>query len=1204
MKKCNKRVLAFLMAVGLFVTGFAGLGVDAKATATGSEKRTVIEFNASELSEGDITTEMVVGNFVITADNSKRYTVDANSKCSADGTLTFTKRLKSNGASDKMSRTISFYAPGPGTVTVYMLSANSGAANRKMYLTDAYTGTDVPDQKATAPTSAGDGGKLEPFTFEVPAEGGYYLKVDDGINVYYVKGDFEGEGTGAISRTEWKDVAAPVINSVTLNEEGTLDVDVSMVIGTQGADSARLFLFQNGFEVTNVQITDSGVYNVIPIWEGDYTLKVIASRKGFADKESEEVAVTGYKLPLVKPQITWVNNLGGGSVYVDWKNIEAEKFEIAYKGEGDGDYTVAASDLTDAHYTLTGLEDGKKYEIKVTATKEGETSEATAEVVAGAPVQQWYVAAIGSATNGFIDVNGTEYNVVSAAELTPVEDVTANGGKVTIKSAANGKIADSEDGFFYYFTYVDPNTENFKLTATYTVVDVADGPDNQTGYGIYACDIAGIGSKDTKYFNSVSVGQYKLKGGGYHSHGARLTTGYTAPDALNNVGATRNLDSTNIFSVANETDEVKVGDTFTYTLEKTNDGYVASMDGADASITFDGAASIMQQEDGSICVGVMNARKVGVEITDIKFEKSAGTAGGEVVTMTEPSFKVYSSNTTGSTEYEFIASANVAGTLSVKDASGQSVFDGALEADKVVKTPVTLVAGEETTYTYTFTPDNAVENLTSYDAISGEHKVKVVQIGKEGETIYVAPTGATNGKGTMEEPLALQTALSYAQPGQVIVMLDGTYEPTTDLVIGRNVNGTESAPIVLMAQNTGKAVIDGSKIDGSKSILSVVGSYWHIYGIEVMNGAAKGISVCGNNNIIEMCVIHNVGNTGIQISRYAGEPNDSMMWPSNNLIKNCEAYDCCDEGRNDADGFAAKLTCGEGNKFYGCIAHHNVDDGWDLYAKSTTGPIGKVVIENCVAYSNGFLSTDDPATLDEKLFGEGNGFKLGGENIAGGHQLINSIAYNNYGKGITSNSCPDCEVINCTAFNNSLNGKSYNISLYTKNSNPKAWIMTGMLSVVTNSTTSPELGSSNGVIYSLRSVDNYLYDGADCANSKGDTVGVGWFKNVDITVAPERNEDGTINMHGLLEINGLAPKDTGARLVTDGDAVSVQPTAASTIVSAIVGELPKTEATEKPAGEADGEDSGIPVLPITVGAGVVLAIGGAVASKKKGSKEA
>ncbi len=35
-------------------------------------------------------------------------------------------------------------------------------------------------------------------------------------------------------------------------------------------------------------------------------------------------------------------------------------------------------------------------------------------------------------------------------------------------------------------------------------------------------------------------------------------------------------------------------------------------------------------------------------------------------------------------------------------------------------------------------------------------------------------------------------------------------------------------------------------------------------------------------------------------------------------------------GYEDADGFAAKLTVGDGNVFDGCISYNNADDGWDL----------------------------------------------------------------------------------------------------------------------------------------------------------------------------------------------------------------------------------------------------------------------------------
>lgn len=98
-------------------------------------------------------------------------------------------------------------------------------------------------------------------------------------------------------------------------------------------------------------------------------------------------------------------------------------------------------------------------------------------------------------------------------------------------------------------------------------------------------------------------------------------------------------------------------------------------------------------------------------------------------------------------------------------------------------------------------------------------------------------------------------------------------------------------------------------------------------------------------NIFENVVFEANRDSGLQISRYDTTAATKDLWPSNNLIINCTAFDNCDypdqggTGEN-ADGFAAKLTCGEGNVFDGCISYCNSDDGWDLFAKSATGPIG------------------------------------------------------------------------------------------------------------------------------------------------------------------------------------------------------------------------------------------------------------------------
>jgi hypothetical protein len=83
------------------------------------------------------------------------------------------------------------------------------------------------------------------------------------------------------------------------------------------------------------------------------------------------------------------------------------------------------------------------------------------------------------------------------------------------------------------------------------------------------------------------------------------------------------------------------------------------------------------------------------------------------------------------------------------------------------------------------------------------------------------------------------------------------------------------------------------------------------------------------------------------------------------------------------------------------VAHNNIDDGWDLYTKSDTGPIGAVTIEDSLAYENGTLSDGT-----QNSSGDRNGYKLGGEDIGVDHVIRRSIAYDNGKHGFTYNRNP------------------------------------------------------------------------------------------------------------------------------------------------------------------------------------------------------
>lgn len=170
----------------------------------------------------------------------------------------------------------------------------------------------------------------------------------------------------------------------------------------------------------------------------------------------------------------------------------------------------------------------------------------------------------------------------------------------------------------------------------------------------------------------------------------------------------------------------------------------------------------------------------------------------------------------------------------------------------------------------------------------------------------------------------------------------------------------------------------------------------------------------GDNNTIESCIFRRNADSGLQLSRYNTSYNSISQWPSNNLILNCEAYDNKDPDNEDADGFAAKLTSGAGNVFRNCVSHHNIDDGWDLYTKSDTGPIGAVTLENCIAHSNGILTNGSTSGNGDK-----NGFKLGGEDISVNHIVRRCVAFNNGKHGFTYNrNLGTIEMTNNTGYNN------------------------------------------------------------------------------------------------------------------------------------------------------------------------------------------
>jgi len=296
--------------------------------------------------------------------------------------------------------------------------------------------------------------------------------------------------------------------------------------------------------------------------------------------------------------------------------------------------------------------------------------------------------------------------------------------------------------------------------------------------------------------------------------------------------------------------------------------------------------------------------------------------------------------------------------------------------------------------------------------------------------IYCAPNASATGAGTSNSPMSLEAAitLSNATNGIAIILQAGTYSYNYQITIPYGNNGTSSAYKVLKAADGAKVTLDFStQTYGDTSTnargLQMEGNYWYIYGITVTGSADNGIFVAGSHNVVERCIVKANRDSGLQISRRNSTLSNMADWPANNYIINCTSYDNMDPAtQENADGFSAKLTCGEGNVFDGCISYCNIDDGWDLYAKTETGSIGVVTIRNCISFNNGTLTNGTSSSS-----GDRNGFKLGGSNgaVPTPHKVFNCLSFSNGKDGFTDNgNGAALTITNCTSCNNS--GSNFN----------------------------------------------------------------------------------------------------------------------------------------------------------------------------------
>ncbi|MBQ9249494.1 MAG: right-handed parallel beta-helix repeat-containing protein [Oscillospiraceae bacterium] len=584
----------------------------------------------------------------------------------------------------------------------------------------------------------------------------------------------------------------------------------------------------------------------------------------------------------------------------------------------------------------------------------------------------------------------------------------------------------------FCYTEILPETENFEISATFTVKESSERISWQSGYGIFVADTVNCDKVYRRYRNLLGVGRFRTRSTVRQSAGMRVVSGYRDADAAEVVG-NRILDLSRDAAFPGQAPRIVPGERYYLRLEKTDEGFHGSIRFQDETQTFflPGCDFLLRQDPHKLYVGFAVAGAMTLEVSEIRFLRSPGKSSVTpegTIRMALP-------------DYPFPRELRL----------------GSEQTDKVFP--------------------------------SAE--------------LFVSPGGKPGGDGSRSAPLELHTALAAAEEGQTIWLMDGIYRPKEPYHVPDKGRETGSRRILLRAEHAGKAILDGGDLLQAAPLFILRGNAWHLKDLIFRNSPLSGLLICGSGNLIEHCEAYQNRDTGILICTYPGTGREK--WPKDNRVVCCDSHHNRDAAGENADGFGAKLSVGEGNAFFECIAHHNVDDGFDLFSKNVLGPIGTVTIENCVAFDNG------PQKEEEREGkGGGMGFKLGGDHLAIPHRVLNCIAFQNHQAGFSTNNNPNARMENLTAWKNGKLSILYNYQLTTKRTDiVPDWRLSGLLPEKCVNVNAPGRGARPVVIQ-----EN---PGRPAAEIELQLIREQekLFISTDTAVPITRDENDLIDMHGL-----------------------------------------------------------------------------------------
>lgn len=585
-------------------------------------------------------------------------------------------------------------------------------------------------------------------------------------------------------------------------------------------------------------------------------------------------------------------------------------------------------------------------------------------------------------------------------------------GSVTLESRG-GKITGGHDGLLYHFVELDPTRQGFVLTADVFVENygregTSDTP-QQCGFGLMARDTVGPARREPKDpsfqeipapSNMIYLGVF---GGSREVNPLRVTRRRGVADPGELVGVT--LDH---LDLPFETKLVTGGAGVTMQLGRDERGFFVAARNVDGEMSErwyvpDCPPNLLEQQDPKrMYVGLFASRNARVRFENIDLVLTEYTppqpAPALWVPVNEnvrPTLYLRSGTVSTTPDYAVTLQGNEDGEVTVT-LNGADLGTLALKDERPATLDVALRDGEnELTCLYRFGSGTLRETFTVvYTPVPGPC-----------DEVFAAPDGREDGAGTKDAPLSLPAALRRVAQGGTVYLKGGEY--CDALKMTQELAGSLDRVKTVAAAPGERAVIRGG--------LELASCFWRVAGLEFTE---KRNLVLGSFNLVESCVFRDCDETGLMIGR--GHPAGfNFAWPSHNLVRNCESFGNIDPKHMNADGFAAKVGVGPGNVFENCVAHDNVDDGFDLYNKVETGRNSPVTMRGCLAYRNGLWT--DPADPSHVIHGGGggNGFKVGGEGLAVGHVLEHCVAFQNLMAGFSDNFNPGpLRVIGCVAVDN------------------------------------------------------------------------------------------------------------------------------------------------------------------------------------------